>query len=83
MKENKVREFVLEYLHDRLQMLGIHEKEIKGNFDFVQSGLLDSMAFVDLVTSMEEHFDREIDFENEVENSGFTNLKALTRLFSK
>lgn len=83
MNAKEIREFTIKHLHDRLSLLGIAEKEIKKDFDFVQSGLLDSMAFVDMVTAMEEHFDVEVDFEEEVEDAEFTTLKGLTKVFLK
>lgn len=82
MKDLKIREYIIAQLSERLDMLGIEEKEIKNDFDFVQSGLLDSMAFVDLVTDMEEKFGVEIDFENEVENAAFTTLGGLQKIFA-
>jgi len=83
MKLNDVEHFLKDYLKERLEMLGIGYGELKPGFDLVQSGLLDSMAFVDMVTAMEKHFGVEIDFENEVGNSSFTTLKGLTVLFLK
>ncbi len=81
MTDKEIRSFIFEYLHDRLEALGIAKSELKGDFDFVQSGLMDSMAFVDMVTDMEKHFKVEIDFENEVEDSSFTNVSRLIDIF--
>ncbi len=83
MNEKEIREFIINYLEDRLNLLGIYEREIRKDFDFVQSGLLDSMAFVDMITAMEEKFDHEIDFETEAEDTSFTTMKGVLRLFLK
>lgn len=82
MKSEEIEAFVKDYLKERMNSLGIKQNEIRGDFDFVQSGLLDSMAFVDMVSAMEEHFNIEIDFENEVEDSSFTTMKRIVELFS-
>ncbi|MCF8230041.1 MAG: hypothetical protein K9G58_00960 [Bacteroidales bacterium] len=83
MNEIEIRDFILNHLKDRLEILGIHEREIRRDFDFVQSGLLDSMAFVDMVTAMEEHFEREVNFEEKVEDAEFTTMKGILKAFEK
>lgn len=83
MKEKDIRQFVSEYLIKRLESVGLSTGDIRGGFDFIQSGLLDSMAFVDMISAMEEHFGVEIDFEEEVEDNNFTNMKGLTQIFLK
>lgn len=83
MKAEEIENFVKSYLSSKLEQLGIKPGEIGPAFDFVQSGLLDSMAFVDMLSDMEKHFKVEIDFENEVENSSFTRLDGLTKIFLK
>ena len=83
MNEIEIRDFILKHLKDRLEILGIHEREIRRDFDFVQSGLLDSMAFVDMVTAMEEHFEREVNFEEKVEDAEFTTMKGILKAFEE
>lgn len=83
MSENEIRDFIINHLRKRLELLGVSEKEIKKKFDFVQSGLLDSMSFVDMITAMEDHFGVEIDFEEEPENESFTSLGGLQKVFLK
>ncbi len=83
MKKKEIRKIITDYLSDRLNSLGIGNHEISGDFDFVQSGLLDSMAFVDMVTSFEKQFGIEIDFEAETENNTFTTMDGLLSIFYK
>ncbi|MCF8233333.1 MAG: acyl carrier protein [Bacteroidales bacterium] len=83
MKEKDIRQFVSEFLSKRLESVGLSAGDIRGSFDFIQSGLLDSMAFVDMISAMEEHFGVEIDFEEEVADNNFTNMKGLTQIFLK
>ncbi|MDZ7741332.1 MAG: acyl carrier protein [Bacteroidota bacterium] len=83
MKEKEISEFIINHLADRLKLLGISEREIQKDFDFVQSGLLDSMAFVDMITAMEEKFGHEVDFEAEAEDGVFTTMQGVMRMFLK
>ena len=73
---------MLELLSNRLKMFGIKEGEIKGDFDLVKSGLMDSMAFVNFIGEMEKTFDHEIDFDSVLEDEGFTTVKKITELFN-
>ena len=83
MKRIEIEDFIRDYLKDKLDSLQIDARELTRNFDFVQSGLLDSMAFVDMVSAMENYFNVEIDFENEVDNSGFTSMRGVSEIFLK
>ncbi len=73
---------MLELLSDRLKMFGINDGEIKGGFDLVKSGLMDSMAFVNFIGEMEKAFDHEIDFDSVLEDEKFTTVKKITELFT-
>ena len=52
------------------------------DFDLVKSGLLDSMAFVDLVGALEEKLNQQIDFEKVMEDERFTTVSGLISLFT-
>ena len=82
MDNSDVRSKMLELLSDRLKMFGIKEGEIKGDFDLVKSGLMDSMAFVNFIGEMEKTFDHEIDFDSVLEDEDFTTVKKITELFN-
>ena len=83
MDKSEVREFIIGLLNEKLSLFDIDESEVKGSFDFVKSGLLDSMAFVDLISSLEEEFNVEIDFEELTDSSDFTSLGGLTNYLLK
>jgi acyl carrier protein len=83
MDRSEIREFIMGMLKEKLSLFDINESEVKGSFDFVKSGLLDSMAFVDLITSLEEKYKVEIDFEELTESSDFTSLDGLTNYLLK
>ena len=77
----EIKKYIVEDLKDKLNQFGISQNEIKKDFDFVQSGLLDSMAFVEMIAGMEKHFNVEIDFEKIEEDDGFTTLGGINKLF--
>jgi acyl carrier protein len=83
MHRSEVKEFIISRLREKLILFNIAEDELKDGFDLVKSGLLDSMAFIDLVAGLEEEFGLEIDFEKAAESEEFTSLGGLTKLISK
>lgn len=81
MNDKEIKEFLLERLENRLKIYGLTRNELKGDFDLVKSGLLDSMAFVSLIGDMEEQFGVEIDFESVKEDELFTTISGVIDLF--
>jgi len=80
MVKSEVRVYLMSLLSERLALFDIKETEVNESFDLVKSGLLDSMAFVDLVADVEEHYDIEIDFENLADDPAFTSLGGLLKI---
>jgi acyl carrier protein len=58
-----VRDFVVEYLDESLQRMGIEAAEVSDGFDIYAAGLIDSLGLLELITAVEEHFGLDIDFE--------------------
>ena len=83
IKDKEISEFMIFKLKEKLELFGIDKREIKNDFDLVQSGLLDSMSFVDLVTEMEKKFNIEIDFEEAFDESKLTKINGLIEIFKK
>jgi len=77
MDSREIREYIIENLKDKLVIFDISPSEVNMDFDLVKSGLLDSMAFVDLIADIEEKFQLEIDFESAAEQDDFTRLGGL------
>jgi len=69
-------------LQEKLKRIGISENELGPRFDLVRSGLLNSLEFVELVSSLEKMYNLEIDFEKALETGDFTTIEGLTRTFS-
>jgi acyl carrier protein len=80
MNESAVQEYIIEKISDKLLLFGIGRQEVDEGFDLVKSGLLDSMAFVDLVAAIEGRFSVEIDFEKATANDDFTLVGGLAGL---
>jgi acyl carrier protein len=78
---NDIRNQLMELIREKLQRIGIRENEPGEAFDLVKSGLLNSLEFVDLVASLENMNDREIDFEKAFATGVFTTIGGLTRAF--
>lgn len=77
MTHSEIREYILELLNDKLLLFDIAGSSLKDDFDLVGSGLLDSMAFIDLITDLEEKFQVEIDFDKAADKEGFSTLGGL------
>lgn len=80
MDKAEVHKYILEQIEGKLIMFNIGMGEVDDDFDLVKSGLLDSMAFVDLVAGIEEQYKIEIDFEKAVEDEKFTSMGGLVQL---
>ena len=80
MSKSEVREYIIDRLEEKLVLFDISKGELKDGFDLVKSGLLDSMAFVDLVAGLEEKYGVEIDFEEASEADSFTSLGGLAEI---
>ena len=80
--ESEIKNFIIEQLDTRFKRIGFLEKYLLPDFNLVQTGILDSMQFIELVALIEKKFNVEIDFENESPNS-FTTLSGLSNLVQK
>ena len=80
MNKLEIKEYILEAISERLVLFGVKTSEVTDGFDLVKSGLLDSMAFVDLVGGIEEKFKIEIDFEKVADDPAFTSMGGLMNI---
>ena len=80
MNETAIRDFILELISEKLVIFNVSRGEVNESFDLVKSGLLDSMAYIDLVAGLEEKFALEIDFEKAAEMDDFTSLGGLIQI---
>lgn len=80
MDKQGIREHILETLKERLALFDIKAAELNNSFDLVKSGLLDSMAFVDLVANLETKCKKEVDFEKVADDPDFTTMGGLINI---
>jgi acyl carrier protein len=80
MNKLEVKEYILEAISERLMLFDVKTSEVTDGFDLVKSGMLDSMAFVDLVSNIEEEFDIEIDFEKVADDPALTSMGGLVKI---
>lgn len=82
MDEPTLRTAVRELLASRMQVLGLDASDLRDDLDLVRSGLLDSLAFVDLLAALEQRTGRTIDLEAALAGGGGTRLGSVLRLFT-
>jgi len=69
----KVKAFILEEIHKRVG--DVEEESMQENF--IESGVIDSFGFLELLMAIEQEFNAQINF-TELDPSEFTTLKGLT-----
>ena len=80
--ELAVKEFVIDHLQKNMLKLNIVAHEIDDSFNFIESGVVDSMGFLELITRVEKRFKIEIDFED-YNPSEFTYLYGFVNCISR
>ncbi len=80
--ELEVKEFVIDHLQKNMLKLNIVAHEIDDSFNFIESGVVDSMGFLELITRVEKRFKIEIDFED-YDPSEFTYLYGFVNCISR
>jgi acyl carrier protein len=80
--ELAVKEFVIDHLQNKMIKQDIAAHEIDDSFNFIESGIVDSMGFLELMTVVEKRFKIEIDFED-YDPSEFTYLYGFVDCISR
>lgn len=79
---NEIRKRLIEMMAEKLRRIDVNESELGDDFDLVNSGLLNSLEFVDVVASLEREWHCEIDYEAALEKGELTTLGGLVRTFN-
>lgn len=74
----QLRAYVVDHLTEAAQTLGLEGLQIDGDFDFFDSGVLDSFGFINLMADVEERFQVELDF-SDLDPEDFSTLDGLVR----
>jgi acyl carrier protein len=61
---SEVRSFVVEKLREVAEGKGVSLPDLSDDVDLLDTGLIDSMGFVELIVAVEDRFGRQIDFGN-------------------
>ena len=76
--EEQLRSHVVGILREKMQKKGISSGEINDDFMFIGSGAIDSLDFLELLASVEKHFEVEADF-SEKDPSEFLSLGGFVK----
>ena len=73
---------IKEAVEQRLKVMGLDKKMADANMDLLQSGIFDSMSFIDMLTSVEERLDVRVDLENALADPKTYTIEGLVELFN-
>lgn len=82
--EKEIKAHLIEYLKDRIESEEIDKLSNNADFDLVGSGVISSLEFIGLISSIEERFKIVIDFDEHdpasyTTFSGLVNLAAISK----
>jgi D-alanine--poly(phosphoribitol) ligase subunit 2 len=77
-RETAMEAFVISFLVERAGRLGFDGLEVDGDFDFFESGLLDSFGLIELIDSVESSFNLQVDF-TDMDPDAFTTVDGLVK----
>lgn len=77
----EVRSLILERLHDAILANGLNPDELADDFDLLTQGLVDSLALVDLLASLEAELGISIDY-SELDPENLTLIGPLSQFIA-
>jgi acyl carrier protein len=83
MAETSLRSNIAQRLAQRLARLGLSPDDLTDDLDLVRSGVLDSLAFVDLIADLELATGKQVDLEQALERKNATTVGGIVSLFSE
>ena len=66
----------------RLNAMGLETNMADNDMDLLQSGIFDSMSFIDMLTSVEDELGVRLDLENALADPKTFTISGLTDLFN-
>ncbi len=63
IRSEDVRAHILERFREPLKALGLSPEEVPEDFDLLSEGIIDSLGILEMISTMEEHFGIELDYE--------------------
>jgi acyl carrier protein len=77
----RIREYVADHLRERAARFGVDLDTIEGSFNLLESGVLDSLGFVELMVAVEQEFDVVMRFDD-MDPADFTTVEGFVRCAS-
>lgn len=82
MDKQEIRRLIMERVGERSLRMGLRPEDVTDELDLLQSGVLDSLAFVDLFVALMDATGRDLDLESALSAKGATTIGGLVHLFS-
>lgn len=82
MDKQDIRRLIMDRVGERCLRMGLRPEEVSDDLDLLQSGVLDSLAFVDLFVALMDATGRDLDLETALSAKGATTVGGLVLLFS-
>ena len=76
-----VEDVIREQVQSRLKDMGLDSSILDGKMDLLQSGIYDSMSFIDMLTAVEERIGTRLDLENSLADPATFTMDGLAELF--
>ena len=73
---------IKEAVEQRLKVMGLDPKMADASMDLLQSGIFDSMSFIDMLTAVEERLDVRLELENALADPKTFTIIGLVELFN-
>ena len=83
MAETSLRSAIADRLAHRLARLGLAPGDLTDDTDLVRSGVLDSLAFVDLIADLESATGKQVDLVRALERKNATTVSSIVSLFTE
>ncbi len=80
--KDEIREHIWKEIKTLLDESGRDPSKLDDYTDFFESGILSSLEFMSMISSLEEKYSLELDFED-LDPSEFTTVEGMTRLTLK
>jgi acyl carrier protein len=81
LSENDLTDLIIKWIKQDRQTTGFGVLHITPDTDLIESGLLDSSGFIELILFLESHIDCQIDL-TQVDPSEFAVIRNLSRIAS-
>lgn len=79
--DQNISKRLITLLENRLQLLGIESTDVAHDVSLFDQGIVDSISFMELIVSIEDEFDIELDF-SDLEPSEFDTIENLSKIIS-